>query len=233
MARPAGRGGSAATLAPVGFSGFGRGAVGFFDDLAANNTRDWWHANRSRYEDEVRRPLEQLLQDLSVEFGEAKVFRPNRDTRFSKDKSPYKTNAAAVAHAAGGTSLYLSLSAEGLHVGGGAYHLARDQLARYRAAVDDERTGRQLEALAADLRAAKADVTARSQLKTAPRGFRADHPRIDLLRQDGLIGMWAHPPRAWLHTKGAADRVAEAWRRLGPLNAWLARHVGPSTEPPR
>jgi uncharacterized protein (TIGR02453 family) len=217
----------------VAFTGFGRGAVGFFTDLAANNTREWWHANRSRYEEEVRRPLEELLQDLAAEFGEAKVFRPNRDTRFSKDKSPYKTNAAAVAHEGDGTSLYLSLSAEGLHVGGGAYHLARDQLARFRAAVDDDRTGREVEAIAAELRAAKADVTGRSQLKTAPRGFSPDHPRIDLLRQDGLIGIWEHPPRAWLHTTAAADRVAEGWRRLAPLNAWLSTNVGPSTEPPR
>lgn len=220
-------------LPPMTFSGFGRGALGFFTDLAANNSRDWWLANRPRYEDEVRRPLEELLEDLAAEFGEAKVFRPNRDTRFSTDKSPYKTNAAAVTSEGDGTSLYLSLSAEGLHVGGGAYHLARDQLARYRAAVDDARRGTELHAIAEALRAAKADVTGRSQLKTAPRGFSSDHPRIDLLRQDGLIGIWAHPPRAWLHTKQAADKVAEGWRRLEPLNAWLQANVGASTLPQR
>jgi uncharacterized protein (TIGR02453 family) len=215
------------------FSGFGRGAGTFFTDLAANNSRDWWLANKSRYEDEIRRPLEELLQDLSAEFGEAKVFRPNRDTRFSTDKSPYKTNAAAVTSEGGGATLYLSLSVEGLHVGGGAYHLARDQLARYRAAVADDRLGDELVTIADALRAAKADVTSRGQLKTAPRGFSADHPRIDLLRQDGLIGIWAHPPRAWLHTKQAADKVAEGWRRLEPLNAWLRANVGASTLPAR
>jgi uncharacterized protein (TIGR02453 family) len=217
----------------VTFSGFGRGALVFFTDLAANNSRDWWHANRSRYDDEVRQPLEDLLADLAPEFGEAKVFRPNRDTRFSADKSPYKTNAAAVAAEGSGTSLYLSLSAEGLHVGGGAYHLARDQLARYRAAVADDRIGTQLEEVAAELRAAKADVTGRTALKTAPRGFSADHLRIDLLRQDGLIGIWAHPPRAWLYTKQAADRVADGWRRLAPLNAWMQANVGPTDQPYR
>jgi uncharacterized protein (TIGR02453 family) len=217
----------------VTFTGFGRGAAAFFTELAADNTRDWWLANRPRYDAEVRGPLEQLLEDLAPEFGEAKVFRPNRDTRFSSDKSPYKTNAAAVVAEGEGTSLYVSLSAEGLHVGGGAYHLARDQLARYRAAVDDDATGAALEAIAAALRAAKADVTGRSQLKTAPRGWAADHPRIDLLRQDGLIGIWAHPPRAWMHTRQAADRVADGWRRLAPLNAWMRTNVGPSTLPSR
>jgi uncharacterized protein (TIGR02453 family) len=221
------------TLDDVAFSGFGRGAAGFFTDLAANNSRDWWLANRARYDDEVRGPLELLLEDLAAEFGEAKVFRPNRDTRFSTDKSPYKTNAAAVVADGEGTSLYVSLSADGLHVGGGGYHLARDQLARYRAAVADDRTGSQLEAIAADLRAAGAEVTGRTQLKTAPRGHAVDHPRIDLLRQDGLIGIWAHPPRAWLHTKQAAEKVGDGWRRLGPLTAWLRSNVGPSALPHR
>lgn len=211
------------------FTGFGRGATTFFTELAADNSRPWWLANKPRYDAEVRRPLEELLEALASEFGEAKVFRPNRDTRFSKDKAPYKTNAAAVIHLGAGGSVYLSLSAEGLHVGGGGYHLDRDQLARYRAAVDDDRTGTELETITADLRAAKADVTSHTVLKTTPRGFSADHPRIDLLRQDGIIGIWAHPPRAWLHTVKAADKVAEGWRALRPLNDWLACHVDPST----
>jgi uncharacterized protein (TIGR02453 family) len=217
----------------VAFTGFGRGSIEFFTDLAANNSRDWWLANKPRYEAEVRGPLELLLEDLAGEFGEANVFRPNRDTRFSKDKSPYKTNAAAVASEGGGTTLYLSLSAEGLHVGGGAYHLARDQLTRFRAAVGDDGSGAELEAIAAGLRDMRADVTGRTQLKTAPRGYRTDHPRIDLLRQDGLIGIWAHPPRAWLYTAKAADRVAESWRALRPLNRWLQAHVGSTTLPGR
>jgi uncharacterized protein (TIGR02453 family) len=212
----------------VAFTGFGKGATSFYDELAANNTRDWWLANKARYEDEVRRPMEQLLEGVADEFGEAKLFRPNRDTRFSKDKSPYKTNIAAVIYAAGGGSVYVSLGADGLHVGGGGYHLDRDQLARFRAAIDDERSGPELERLAADLRRAKADVTAHDILKTSPRGYSADHPRIDLLRMGGIIGIWGHPPRAWLHRPAAKDRVVDGWRALAPLNDWLAQHVGPS-----
>lgn len=227
------RGGLRAYAPAMSFSGFGRGAAAFYEELATNNTRDWWVANKARYDAEIRGPLELLLQDLSDEFGEAKVFRPNRDTRFAADKSPYKLNAAAVVHEAEGTSLYLSLSAEGLHVGGGAYHLQRDQLARFRAAVADDRSGAQVEKIAAALRAAKADVQGRTELKTAPRGYAADHPRIDLLRQDGLIGIWSHPPRAWLHTAKARDHVAEGWRTLAPLNQWLRKHVGPSDLPAR
>jgi len=210
----------------MAFTGFGKGAISFYDELAADNSRDWWLTNKRRYEDEIRGPMEHLLEEVSTEFGEAKVFRPNRDTRFSKDKSPYKTNIAAVIHGDAGGSVYVSLGADGLHIGGGAYHPERPQLARLRAAIDDDESGTRLEAIAAELRQAKADVTAHDVLKTTPRGYAADHPRIDLLRMAGIIGMWQHRPGPWLHTAKAKDRVVDGWRALQPLNDWLAQHVG-------
>ena len=207
------------------FGGFGKGATGFYDDLEANNSRDWWLANKPRYEDEIRRPMEELLEDVAGEFGEAKLFRPNRDTRFSKDKSPYKTNIAAVIYLDGGGSVYVSLAAEGLHVGGGSYHLERPQLARLREAIDDDRTGKEIAGIVATLRKAKADVTAHDAVKTAPRGYSPDHPRIDLLRLGGLAAMFAHKPAAWLHTAKAKDRIVDGWHQLQPLNDWLAKNI--------
>jgi uncharacterized protein (TIGR02453 family) len=216
------------------FEGFGAGAVTFFEDLAANNSRAWWHDNKDRYEADVRAPLERLLADLAGEFGEAKVFRPNRDTRFSPDKTPYKTQAAAGIDLGydSGSSLYVQLSAEGLMLGGGKFHPAKDQLARLREAIAADRTGRELEGIVADLEKAGAHVSAREALKTAPRGYPADHPRIEYLRMKGIIGVVEHPPGRWLRTVEARDRVAAAWRSFAPLNAWLAGNVGPSLEPP-
>jgi uncharacterized protein (TIGR02453 family) len=214
------------------FRGFGKGAIVFFEELAAHNSREWWLANKKRYEAEIREPLELLLTDLEREFGEAKVFRPNRDTRFSKDKTPYKTSAAAVIHAATG-GLYVSLSSEGIWAGGGGYILARDQLARFREAVDDERSAKKLERVLADLRRRKADVGGHSELKTAPRGYAADHPRIELLRLDGITAGWLFPPRAWFHTAQAETKVADSWRAVRPLNEWLQEHVGPTSSPNR
>lgn len=209
------------------FQGFGAGACRFYEELAEDNSREWFAANKARYEAEVRAPLEYLLDDLADEFGEGKVFRPNRDVRFSKDKSPYKTNAAAVIvdRDGGAHSLYVQISAEGLMIGGGAYHLAGEPLDRLRAAIDDDRTGRELEEIVADLRAAGAQTGAHEQLKTAPRGYPKDHPRIDLLRNKGIVGWWEHPPRRWLQTPEARARLADGWRRLGPLNAWLDANV--------
>lgn len=212
------------------FQGFGAGALRFFEELADNNTREWWQANRSWYESDVRAPLEHLLADLSGEFGEAKVFRPNRDIRFSADKSPYKTQAAAVVGDRPGNVgvLYLQLSTEGLLLGGGCYMPARDQLARLREAIADDRTGAALEGIVADL----GKVDAHDTLKTAPRGYPADHPRIQLLRLKGLIGVIDHPPAPWLHSAKVRDEVTAAWRAFGPLNEWLDKHVGPSELPP-
>lgn len=206
------------------FEGFGAGACRFYEELAEDNSRDWFAANRARYEAEIRAPIEYLLDDLSGEFGEGRVFRPNRDVRFSKDKSPYKTNAAAVIERDGGT-LYVQISADGLMVGGGAYALSGEPLGRLRAAIDDDRTGSELEAIVSDLHAAGAETGAHETLKTAPRGYSNDHPRIDLLRHKGIIGWWEHPPRRWLTTAAARDRVADGWRALGPLNAWLDANV--------
>jgi uncharacterized protein (TIGR02453 family) len=216
------------------FEGFGTGALRFFEELAANNTQDWWHANKAWYEADVRAPLEHLLADLAAEFGEAKVFRPNRDTRFSADKSPYKTQAAASIgfDPSSVGLLYLQLSADGLMVAGGSYMPARDQLARLREAIADDRTGAELEGIAEELREAGGRVDAHERLKTAPRGYPADHRRIELLRLKGVIGVIDHPPAPWLHTTQARDEVAAGWRGCGPLNSWLDKNVGPSRLPP-
>ncbi len=212
------------------FDGFGTGAVSFYEELAAKNTRDWFQANRSRYDDDVRGPLEHLLADLAEEFGDGKVFRPNRDVRFSKDKSPYKANAAAVVDGSteGAHSLYLQLSADGLMVAGGAFMLGGDALAAFRGAIDDDRSGRELERIVDDLRRGGAQTGAHDHLKSAPRGYPTDHPRIDLLRWKGMIGWFEHAPGTWLYTAEARDRVVEGWHAVAPLNAWLDAHVRPA-----
>jgi uncharacterized protein (TIGR02453 family) len=217
------------------FTGFGKGALTFFDELASNNNTQWWHENRPRYDSEIRAPLEFLLANLAAEFGEAKVFRPNRDTRFSPDKSPYKTQAAALVSEGEKQPgvLYVALSAGGLHAGGGCYMPASDQLSRMRAAIDDDAEGSELEAILTTLKKAKADIWSRDAVRTAPKGYKADHPRIDLLRMKGMTAMFDLGAGAWLYKAEARERVAKSWRALGPLNDWLDRNVGATDLPPR
>ena len=219
------RGPRHAKLAPV-FRGFPLEAVAFYEGLAADNSKAYFDAHRETYETCVREPLEELVHELAPTYGGAKVFRPHRDTRFSKDKSPYKLAAAAIARPSdasiGGT--YVELSAAGLRVGGGAVHLERDQLANVRRAIDEDLHGRALEAAFAHARAAGLSLFD-PELTTAPRGWPKDHPRIDLLRRKAFVAVAVHAPAKWLATPKAKDRVVEAWEAVRPLNAWLDRHA--------
>jgi len=219
------------------FKGFSRDAIQFLVDLAAHNDRAWFLPRKAEFERLIREPMEQLCIALEEQFRAHDIplhadpakspFRIYRDTRFSKDKSPYKTAAAAVigqAHGGIGT-LYLQVSGDGLMVGGGAYTPDGEHLARLRAAIADDKTGPELEEIVAEIRRGGGEVGAHEELKTAPRGYPADHPRIELLRLKGIIGWYDHPAGPWLQSAAARDQVADGWRSLSPLNAWLATNV--------
>lgn len=141
--------------------------------------------------------------------------------RFSKDKSPYKTHVAARLERGG----YVQLSAHGLAAGSGMYMMDADQLARYRAAVADDTTGEHLRSVVAQIERHGIEVGGHEQLKTAPRGYPRDHPRVDLLRNKGLVAWQQWPVAAWLGTAAAKDRVIGFLRNSQPLNDWLADHV--------
>lgn len=209
----------------MGFKGFPVEALEFFEGLEADNTKAYWTDHKDEYEQAVRDPMDALLADLAGEFGEGKVFRPYRDVRFSKDKTPYKTHIGATL-AGGG---YVQLSAQGLAAGAGYYQMEKDQLDRYRRAVAADATGEQLVDLIAATRKHGLSVDGHGALKTAPRGYPKDHPRIDLLRYKGLITWRQFPVAGWLGTKAAATRVAEFFRHSKPLLGWLDHHVGPTT----
>jgi uncharacterized protein (TIGR02453 family) len=215
----------------VTFRGWPPEAIAFYEGLEADNSKAYWTAHKAVYEESVRAPLEALVEELRDEVGELIVFRPYRDVRFSKDKSPYKTAAAAAGELERGSLVYIQLSAAGLFAATGHYRPAPDQLERFRAAVADERTGPALEAVVASLRKARYDV-AGQELKVAPRGYARDHPRVELLRHKGITAGRALAPGRWLATGKAKDRVLETWRGAAPLQEWLDRHVGPSELPP-
>ena len=209
------------------FRGWPVEAVEFYEGLLADNSRVYWQDHKHVYEECVRAPMDALLTDLGPEFGEGKIFRPYRDVRFSKDKAPYKTAIAATLERGG----YIQMSADGLAAGCGLYRPAPDQLERYRAAVADARKGPALVKVVEAARAAKIDITASETLKTAPRGWPKDHPRIDLLRQKGLIAWREWPVGAWLGTAKAKQRVVDFLHDAAPVQRWLDRNVGPSELP--
>jgi uncharacterized protein (TIGR02453 family) len=205
----------------MAFSGWPEEALDFYDGLAVDNTKTYWAKHKAVYTDQILAPMTELTEELAGEFGEPKIFRPYRDIRFSKDKTPYKTHIGAVV----GGSGYVQLSAEGLGAGAGMWEMNPEQLARYREAVASDLFGPELEQLAAGLEQAGITVHGHGVLKSAPRGYPADHPRIALLRYKGLTAWRQWPAGAWLETAQAKDRVISFFRTTEPLCSWLADHV--------
>jgi uncharacterized protein (TIGR02453 family) len=213
------------------FQGFGPEVFAWFAGLEADNTKAYFTATRDRYETDVRGGLDAMLTELSATFGgEVKLFRQQRNLRFAPAGSPpYKTRTYGLLHSVPGpgTGFYAQLSAEGLYAGTGSYQLARDQLERFRAAVVDDRAGAQLAEATAAARAAGLDVVGES-LRTAPRGYPRDHPRIDLLRHKALIAGRSLPGASGIGRDETLKHVASTWRAAEPLNVWLDEHVGPT-----
>lgn len=217
---------------PAPFRGWSLDAVRFFADLEANNTKAWWDAHRSVYDEVVRAPMDALVAAVPEAYRPLHVFRPYRDVRFSRDKRPYKTNVGAVSEREGGAMYYVHLDAQGLMAASGYHAMASDQVARFRAAVDDAEAGEELADVVRDLERAGYEVGG-DAVRTAPRGWPRDHPRIRLLRHKEIHAARTWPPGRWLSTRQALDRVVAAWAGAEPLSRWLDAHVGPSTLPPR
>jgi uncharacterized protein (TIGR02453 family) len=220
----------------VGFAGFPDQMLTFYEGLEADNTKPYWTDHREQYEVAVAGPMRALLDELGPEFGEAKFFRPYRDVRFSKDKTPYKTHAGAVVVTAPGDgALYVQVSADGLLVAGGYWSCATDQAQRLRAVVADDRTGRQLERVLAPL-LEQGWRLGGERLKRTPKEFgelaEAGGVRAELVRAKALSVARHHPPDDALASPAVRDRIADGWRAVGPLNDWLRDHVGASRAVP-
>ncbi|HMJ36528.1 MAG TPA: DUF2461 domain-containing protein [Baekduia sp.] len=222
---------------PQRFTGFPPEAFAWFAGLRDDNSKSYFTAQRTTYDAAVRGALEAMLEALAAELGgggAVKVFRQQRDTRFSADKSPYKTRTYGLISDRPGTlaGLYAEVSEDGLFAGTGYYALAPDQLGRFRAAVADEATGPELERAIATARDAGVALFGEA-LKTAPRGYPRDHPRVALLRHKSLVAGGRRAPDAGGIPRDTALAHARAvWDACGPLNAWLDAHVGASDAPP-
>jgi uncharacterized protein (TIGR02453 family) len=217
----------------VRFEGFPREAFAWFAGLEADNSWEYYTAHRDTYDRAVRGQLEAMLEELADELsGRVKMFRQNRDIRFSADKSPYKTATAGLIfdRVDSLAPFYVQLSATGLFAGTGYHELAPDELARFRDAIVDDTSGPELERAVAAVHGAGIETFGEA-LKTAPRGYPRDHPRVELLRHRSLVAGRRLPARRdrGIGRDAALKHVRGTWDACAPLNAWLDAHVGPST----
>lgn len=208
--------------APPEFRGIPVATLDFYEDLEADNTKSFWTAHKHVYDESVRAPIEALVAALAPAFGPGKLFRPYRDVRFAKDKTPYKTHQGVWF---GETARYLHVSAAGLFVAGGYWETSSAQVDRLRRAVADDVAGLALgRAIAA---VAKARLTlGGEQLTRVPTGYPKEHPRAELLRYKSLTASREFGCPAWLSTRRAQAEVVKTWRAMDPLVDWLDTHVG-------
>ena len=205
------------------FSGFPVAALDFYDDLEVDNTKSFWEKNKKVYDECVKAPMVALCDALAKEFGDPKIFRPYRDVRFAKDKTPYKTHQGAFVRVADATGWYVELSPRGVRTGGGFYHAEAPRLAALRAAIAHDRTGPQLEKLLGKLERSGFSIDG-DVLKTTPRGYDKDHPRIELLRHKSIFAGRQLGFEPVIHTAELLDLVRKDWRATRPLVEWSAEH---------
>lgn len=208
------------------FEGFPVAALDFYDDLEMDNTKSFWEANKHIYLESVRTPMMALMEALGNEFGgeSPRVFRPHRDVRFSKDKTPYKTHQGAFVGVAPATGFYVQVGAPGVRTGVGFYEASPARLASFREAISHDKHGPELERIVKKLQKADFELGG-DRLKTSPRGYDIDHPRIELLRHRSLTLGRDHGFAPYIHTSELLDKVREDWRRGKRLVDWVLAHI--------
>ncbi len=229
------------------FTGFSTDALAFLRALRRNNRRDWFEANRARYEASLRTPLAALVEEMDVRFAELapeivgtpkrSLFRIHRDVRFSADKSPYKTHAACWFHHVGvgggatgsgphgGAGFYLHVEPGRSSLGGGIWMPPRPTLRKLRDAIDGD--GAPLDALLREpgLRKRFGGLAPEAMLTRTPRGYAETHPRAELLRhQSFTVGRTLTEQE--LSSPALPDLLAGEYARILPLVRWINGALG-------
>jgi len=205
------------------FKGWSEDCQRFFIGLELDNSKKYFEANRRTYEDSVKGPMVALLKSLEPDFGTGKVFRANRDIRFSKDKSPYKTNIAADV-GMGAKGGYLSLDARGFTVATGRYMMSPEEIARFRKKVGADASGTQLAAIVTKLKKSGYDIGG-EELKRVPPPWPQEHPRAELLRRKSLYAWKNYGLQPWLGSASARRYVVKLWTDAQPLNDWFKKNL--------
>lgn len=220
------------------FEGFPEDGLSFLAQLARRNERDWFEAHRAVWDDQIVPAMLSWCTELCEALRDVmprlvfvprvggSLYRLNRDIRFSRDKSPYKTHVAALLWEGGdkhdAPAVYLHVSPSEILFGGGMWIFEQEgRLDRYRKRLQEDRSAQRLEAALSHARKAGLEIEAAEQLQRPPRPFTAEHPRAALSRYKGLTAGKRSTPGKWLHSREALGRSEAAARAYAPLHAWL------------
>ena len=223
------------------FNGFPQDGLRFLAELEQNNERPWFETHKARFQAHLLEPAvafvetmgEKLQAEISADIqydtrtnGGGSLMRIYRDTRFSKDKTPYKTHLDGLFWS-GESKKTMSaaygfrLTASGMELMAGLVKFPKGILEQYRQAVDDEQTGIELNNILARLQQAGYQIKG-EQYKRVPSGYAADHPREFLLRFKGLHAHPAQIPAEVVTSAEITHICLNHFKTLAPLQQWLS-----------
>ncbi len=219
------------------FTGFGPKTVRFLAGLSSHNDKAWFDEHRADYEAHCIEPAKAFVEALAPKLSKidpavhaeprvnGSIMRIHRDTRFSKDKKPYKDHLdlffwSGEEKGWDKSGFFFRLAPAQLWLGAGMHGFTPEVLARYRAAVLDAKKGAALARVVGKLRESGHEVGGETYKKT-PRGVDPEHPRAALLKHSGLHASWVGKHPKELGTAGLVDFVGGVFKAVAPLHAWL------------
>jgi len=223
-----------------GFNGFSRKTFEFLNDLGENNNREWFESNRGVYEDYVLGPAQEFVIEMgerlktlsptvsAVPLIDKSIFRLYRDTRFSSDKTPYKTHLGILFWDGPRKKLenpnyYVQLNKSSIFVGAGEYRFTPDLLRSYRDSVVHPKRGKELGGILNRITGDTAYKIGGQHYKRLPRGYDPDHPNSALLHHDGLYAYNESTLPEQIYSRSFVDYCFRMFRDMYPLQKWLAR----------
>jgi uncharacterized protein (TIGR02453 family) len=222
------------------FSGFTKETVRFFAALRKNNNRGWFERNRATYDEHVMAPaklfvtamgegLKRIAPGLvAIPAVNKSIFRINRDTRFSLDPAPYKTNLGIYfwdgrRSRMESSGFYFGLEPPDLYLGGGMYMIPESLFGRFRKDVVDKRRGAEIGKIVAAIRAREGFSVEGDQYKRVPAGFDPGHPNAELLKHKGLYGSFETKVPEEFNSARLVDYCLERFEPIVPLHRWLMK----------
>ncbi len=236
-----------AIRADTEFTGFPTAAFTFLKGLTEHNDREWFEARRDTYETALREPMKSLIEEMDSRLAtfvpeitgtvKGSMFRIHRDVRFSKNKAPYKTNAASwffhrdskgtvgqdAVH--GGAGMYFHLEPRACFAGGGVWMPPSPVLKRVRASLDVGHEEFEAIVNAKPFRKLLGTMETEAMLKRMPRGYDPGHPAAVWLRYQSFTAGCALK-QSDVTTAALADRLEEIFRTITPLVRWLNTAMG-------
>ena len=226
------------------FTGFPKAGLQFLIDLAANNNREWFQAHKADFQNHIQKPaqdfvavLGERLQTISSDIrydtnlnGSGSLMRIYRDVRFSKDKTPYKTNVGIVFWEGAGKKtenpgFYVGFDADGARVYAGMGGFPKPMLTAYRDAVVDDDLGTKLEAIIADIQALDGYEVRGTHYKRVPRGYDKDHKRASLLLHNTLGTVSPQMTVDELTSPDFVDMCFDHCQKMAGVQQWLVQVV--------